>query len=106
MCGVVERLTTHWMDGTYDTFNPIDIADNDYSKINYEKLLAKLGEYEDAEEQGSLYRTHGLWIKINDGFYFDFKCSVCGNLNEFARNYCPNCGAKMDLNQILKEGAE
>ena len=52
----MERLTTHWMDGSYDTFDPIDIVDNEYSRTNYEKVLSKLGQYEDAEEQGLLLR--------------------------------------------------
>ena len=52
----MERLTTRWYPSGYDTFDPIDIADNEYSKINYEKVVNKLGEYEDAEEQGLLIR--------------------------------------------------
>lgn len=52
----MERLTAKWRDRTYDAFDPVDIVDNEYSKINYEKLLVKLGEYEDAEEQGLLFK--------------------------------------------------
>lgn len=52
----MERLTTKWKDNLYDTFDPIDIVDNEYSKINYEKLLTKLGQYEDAEKQGLLLK--------------------------------------------------
>ena len=47
----MERLTVKWKPKLYDTFDPIDVADNEYSKINFEKLLTKLGEYEDLEEQ-------------------------------------------------------
>lgn len=47
----MERLTAKWKPGLYDVFDPIDVADNEYSKINFEKLLTKLGEYEDLEEQ-------------------------------------------------------
>lgn len=43
----MDRLTMMWTDGVYDTFNPVDIVDNEYSKINYEKQLTKLGKYED-----------------------------------------------------------
>lgn len=43
----MDRLTMMWTDGVYDTFNPVDIVDNEYSKINYEKQLIKLGKYED-----------------------------------------------------------
>ena len=52
----MERLTVKWNDGIYDTYDPVDICDNAHSKINYEKLLKKLGEYEDLEEQGLLLR--------------------------------------------------
>lgn len=47
----MERLTAKWKPKLYDAFDPIDVADNEYSKINFEKLLTKLGEYEDLEEQ-------------------------------------------------------
>ena len=52
----MERLTVGWAENSYDTFDPIDIVDNEYSKINYEKVLTKLGQYEDAEEQGLLVK--------------------------------------------------
>ena len=47
----MERLTVKWKPKSYDMFDPVDVADNEYSKINFEKLLTKLGEYEDLEEQ-------------------------------------------------------
>lgn len=62
----MERLTVKWKPKLYDTFDPIDVADNEYSKINFEKLLTKLGEYEDAEEQGMLLR---LPCKVGDTVY-------------------------------------
>ena len=62
----MERLTVKWKPGLYDTFDPIDVADNEYSKINFEKLLTRLGEYEDAEEQGLLLR---LPCKVGDKVY-------------------------------------
>lgn len=60
------RLTTLWVDGSFDTFDPIDIVDNEYSRVNYEKVLNKLGAYEDAEEQGLLLR---LPCKRGDDVY-------------------------------------
>lgn len=59
----MDRLTVKWTDGIYDTFDPVDVLDNDYSKINYKKIVAKLGEYEDLEEQGLLLR---LPCKVGD----------------------------------------
>ena len=33
----MSRLTVKWKDKLYDLFDPVDIADNEYSKINFEK---------------------------------------------------------------------
>jgi hypothetical protein len=52
----MERLTVKWADKVYDTFDPVDVVDNEYSKANYNKILTRLGEYEDLEEQGLLLR--------------------------------------------------
>ncbi len=52
--------------------------------------------------------VHGRWIRDNDSFqiddyyccYFDHKCSECGEIvsdRYGLPNYCPNCGARMDL---------
>jgi DNA-directed RNA polymerase subunit RPC12/RpoP len=44
---------------------------------------------------------HGRWI--NHGW--NTVCSECGEDYAFAkRNYCPNCGAKMDLKEDDKDG--
>ena len=60
----MERLTVKWTDKVYDTLDPVDILDNEYSKINYNKLLTKLGEYEDLED-----RLNGVSVKqVVDGF--------------------------------------
>ena len=62
----MERLTVKWSDKVYDTFDPVDVVDNEYSKANYNKILTKLGEYEDLEEQGRLIK---LPCKIGDIIY-------------------------------------
>lgn len=60
----MERLTVKLTDKVYDTLDPVDILDNEYSKINYNKLLTKLGEYEDLED-----RLNGVSVKqVVDGF--------------------------------------
>ena len=76
------RLTKKQEDGTYD-------ACHHY----YRTIVDKLGELEDAEEQGLLAKVvHGKWI-------IDI-CSLCGeeapNDGYWKSPYCPNCGAKMD----------
>ena len=41
----MERLTAKLKDGLYDTFDPIDVTNNEYSKINYQKLINKFNKY-------------------------------------------------------------
>ena len=40
---------------------------------------------------------HGYW---NTGYFHDRVCSCClhpdNDLNDYAHDYCPNCGSKMD----------
>lgn len=64
----MERLTVKWADKVYDTFDPVDVVDNEYSKANYNKISTKLGEYEDLEEQGRLIK---LPCKVGDTVYAD-----------------------------------
>ena len=46
--------------------------------------------------------VHGQWIWNEEGeidweqFY---RCSNCGNKEYWESNFCPNCGAKMDLEE-------
>ena len=35
----------------------------------------------------------GHWIEIDYGMFYE--CSECGNVREFERNFCSNCGADM-----------
>lgn len=43
---------------------------------------------------------HGRWTKIGhiENTWLVSKCSECGYQTIDAGNYCPNCGARMDLN--------
>lgn len=52
--------------------------------------------------------VHGRWGQTNDDWYglTTFQCSACGeeycfeyaeDLSALNYNYCPNCGARMDL---------
>mgnify|MGYP001035626461 FL=1 len=42
--------------------------------------------------------VHGQWRKVKPVHY---QCSICGiNTGGFTSNYCPNCGAKMDKEEI------
>ena len=39
---------------------------------------------------------HGRWVLWNREFWIH-QCSVCEHKPAFKTNYCPSCGAKMDL---------
>ena len=45
---------------------------------------------------------HGRWIEIRDKYNYCIgqKCSECGRrVRNCGENYCPSCGAKMDLKE-------
>lgn len=50
-------------------------------------------------------RPKGKWINIRviKAFHYDGKprvrCSCCGNEEEWSSNYCPNCGAEMEVEE-------
>lgn len=91
----MERLTVKWADKVYDTFDPVDVVDNEYSKANYNKILTKLGDYEDLEEQGRLIK---LPCKVGDTVYCIFtrytRCTF-GN-EEFDEYSCQGCEYECD----------
>ena len=74
-----------------------------------EELQARLGEAENSVERWKdMYLTkhepkRGKWIyKPKDAIEMMFtlpKCSVCGHESSDANNYCPNCGAKMEVQE-------
>ena len=41
---------------------------------------------------------HGWWKRIDyEPLGHDYICSVCGGKNDRASQYCPDCGARMDM---------
>ena len=49
---------------------------------------------------------HGRWGKKQGGFWEFAACSLCGEKTPtvgIIPNFCPNCGAKMDLEEKLKD---
>ena len=45
---------------------------------------------------------HGRWIEKQEkdtfaGYLYSYECSECGRVKQRKEPYCPNCGAKMDL---------
>lgn len=40
---------------------------------------------------------HGRWLRLDETPEWDQRrCSECGDISCCQRNYCPNCGARMD----------
>lgn len=43
--------------------------------------------------------VHGKWQYVETDDEHFFLCSICSNKEYWESNYCPECGAKMDLEQ-------
>lgn len=47
--------------------------------------------------------VHGRWdchaSMVRTPFALNHDCSICGGESSKTTNYCPNCGAKMDLEE-------
>ena len=45
--------------------------------------------------------VHGRWIADGDGYHWTYNCSICAWKDGYPfnerHNFCPGCGAKMDL---------
>lgn len=45
--------------------------------------------------------VHGRWISDGDGYHWTYNCSICAWKDGYPfnerHNFCPHCGAKMDL---------
>lgn len=68
------------------------------------------GQVVDVGGYGFEERKTGKWVHAKVGKLFpsnDFKCSLCGNFLDFHgvnagrgdANYCPNCGANMEVDE-------
>jgi hypothetical protein len=71
----------------------------------YEKVMVLVCEaLDDSPTVDAVPVVHGRWIEtlVPDGYVqkasrMRKQCSVCGWTNACRYKYCPNCGAKMDL---------
>ena len=78
----------------------IDNVSRNYPKATETELIILKGKYEafmeyikeqPAADVQPVKRGH--WIEIDYGMFYE--CSECGKVQEFERNFCPNCGADM-----------
>lgn len=95
----------------------IDISEKTYKEIKMNGLYLCPAYYLDlekalkeAKELKIAEPKKGYWIGIAydgyaDGYpvYDEWECSCCGVIEEGDEptwNYCPNCGARMDLDEV------
>ena len=50
-------------------------------------------------------RAHGAWLPVDEK-EDAFDCSLCDVMVQKRHNFCPKCGAKMDLNAAMKKFEE
>ena len=62
-------------------------------KLKYQGVLSQ----EDIDRIVILPPKIGHWIKEWNIDHFEQVCSECGCGEHFKSNYCPNCGAKMEV---------
>ena len=92
----------------YDMISNLPSAQPEPSKITEEQAILYLQstgwmQNHDREmyESGLRERKTGRWIRgsytDDDKRYNDYsyKCSECGNVVDYKKNFCPNCGADM-----------
>ena len=84
----MERLTTYTQDG-YKSINPVDLELDEYSDINFERLLDKLGQYEDFEEifREKMTDTACEFLKDREEFnkWIDRNKWIAKKCDEYAR---------------------
>ena len=89
------------------------LIDADALKHNFEKLCNRFGEdfhisvieteIAAARNVDAVQVRHGKWTDAWIRGIEHYRCTECGEyiegvrLSNFYYNYCPNCGAKMDL---------
>ncbi len=80
-----------------------DVFSDSPKEIPYLQAAEILYTASEQEQEDVAPVVHGKWLFVdNDGYWYN-ECSVCGGRTENHDgsppdfNYCPNCGAQMDL---------
>ena len=68
------------------------------SKKELQKIFYETAEKPELKEVPS-ERPQGKWIPNYTSQFFNpgKQCSLCGKIVEFSENYCPQCGARMEI---------
>ena len=91
-----------------DACNSLELYPSEYAEL--ENVLNRIPAANVAPVQ------HGRWICINKR-YGEYECSVCHGMDSNCSDYygihavteqefCPNCGAKMDKEEVCKENTK
>lgn len=48
------------------------------------------------ENAPTIEQKTGKWLIVNDSYFTEYKCSICGNFKYGKTPYCPYCGAKIE----------
>ena len=90
-------MTTQRLINANEFWEDLDLAPDDWAKGRTIKAILDDVPTVDAEPV-----RHGRWVNPHMNKYGHpcHHCSECGFLaSQKDRNYCPNCGAKMDLEE-------
>lgn len=72
-------------------------------------LVIAVSEVDNAPTVDAVEVAHGRWISVDSSYWrwahdgghtvehITYRCSECSRKSIIKTNYCPNCGAKMDL---------
>lgn len=78
--------------------NAADCEKYFYEHLDDNGIIGALNAIEEMPAADVEPVKHARWIQRRNGQYY---CSNCGREERFTyqRNYCPKCGAKMDLKE-------
>lgn len=84
--------TYHYKNKYWDMFDCVDLPRgkhwDGHTEADAETRLMSLPTIEE--------RKTGRWVPISDGYLDIYECNQCGETEDYERNFCPNCGAKME----------
>ena len=100
-----DAIPIGWIMSGIDHAPTVEPFEPDY--VGAERLAARQRGYADGYRNGmKIGKTlnprikQGEWISRSGGYY---KCDKCGEVERAEKNYCPNCGAKMEAGDRWKE---